>query len=156
MIVQDINQIDTLIEPDQILFSFDAPGWIVLFYASSAIILILLIYWLYKYYKNKYRRNAIALLKNLQNDAQQTAQQKVSFTHQLLKQICLSHYNRQELASLTGDEWLNFLNSKTRTPLFEQENFEKAQEGLFRKDIPMDVVETFISQSTNWIKKHVV
>lgn len=148
------SSLNTIIEPERIHFTFDAIGWTILAYSLVLIFAIVLICVIIKYRHNKYRRLAIKQLSFIHTNAS-SLQIKVSEANKLIKRISILKYGRQQVAMLTDEEWLAFLN--TKTPVFQKETFLQTQVGLFDESIlDKKLVNTFISQTKNWINKHVV
>ena len=97
-----------------------APGW----YFLIGLFLIALAWLSYRslqrWIKNRYRRAALTELQLLADDTQ-SAEKRDSSLRQLpalLKRTALSAYPRNQVASLSGDDWYGFLNSQVRKPAF--------------------------------------
>ncbi|WP_439184849.1 DUF4381 domain-containing protein [Carboxylicivirga taeanensis] len=149
--------ITTIIEPEAIAFSFDAIGWKVLLLLVLAALIMTLIWMTIRYRKDKYRREALALLAAISNNHSTSLQKKAVQVHTLLKQICLTKYSRQEVASLEGDKWASYLNSRIKKPCYSVQDIKCIQLGLFKANsLDAQTVERYINQSKTWIKKHVV
>ncbi|WP_419419667.1 DUF4381 domain-containing protein [Legionella sp. D16C41] len=93
-----------------------APGWYILI-GLIIIIVSLLITIAYRYYKyGRAKRQAYQLLAKyeqdyLQNSDTSTTCAKVS---ELLRRVALAYFPRQEVASLQGEAWINFLNNSSK------------------------------------------
>jgi hypothetical protein len=87
-----------------------APGWIIV----SAALIMVLGWWLIRvirhWQSNSYRREALVLLGKM-DDAQ-------TELPTLIKRVALSAYPRERVASLTGEEWLAFLDQTGHTDAF--------------------------------------
>ena len=97
-----------------------APGW----YFLIGLLLIALAWLSYRslqrWNKNRYRREALTELQLLAGDTQ-NAEKRDSNLRQLpvlLKRTALSAYPRNQVASLSGDDWYGFLNSQVKEPAF--------------------------------------
>lgn len=101
----DLNDI---ILPTEFETALPALGWWLL--AGFMIVLLLLALFIaWRYWRlNQPRREAMAQLK----------QAELSFAelNLLLKRLALSYYPRQQVASLSGEAWLAFLDSKVKVP----------------------------------------
>lgn len=149
--------LNTLIEPQAIAFSFDAIGWRALLLSVLAALIISIILMVIRYRKNKYRREALTLLVTIANDSSTPLQKKAAQVHTLLKQICLMKYARHEVASLEGDAWASYLNTRVKKPCYSVQNMQIIQQGLFKPNsLNASILDCFINQSKTWIKKHVV
>lgn len=90
-----------------------APGWMIL---SASVLLLLLgiIYGFALYYRHRQaKRQALRLLQTYQQEyfngvSSQMISVKVS---ELLRRVALVYYPREQVASLQGEAWLDFLNT---------------------------------------------
>ena len=75
-----------------------------------------------RYRRNSYRREALALLQQIESGLQpaQTRDFALAEMSMLLKRTALSAYPREEVAELTGEEWLAFLDHSGNTHDFSQ------------------------------------
>jgi hypothetical protein len=101
-----------------------ASGW----YVLLGLLLIILIWYIYTWIKhrihNRYRRTALHQLQVLTQEISKSGKRD-SVLRQipiLLKRTALTAYPRRQLASLTGKNWHEFLNSKVGTPSFTESN----------------------------------
>jgi hypothetical protein len=87
-----------------------APGWLVV----GASVVVILGWWLIRairyWQSNSYRREALALLDKVDGSEAELAT--------LIKRVALSAYPRERVASLTGEQWLVFLNRTGSTDAF--------------------------------------
>lgn len=149
---QDLGPI---IEPDPILFSFDATGWSILFFLMLVLLIILLVKGIKHYNKSAYRRNAIQKIVDLNQNGQQ-----LDLEHQflevliILKITALKAYGRKEVAPLYGKNWLMFLESKGKNTPFGK--FESLINSVTYKTGKVEAKElndlTIISKK--WIQTH--
>ena len=132
-----------------------APGWWIL--ALLALLgLIVLAAWLFlKWRANRYRREALRELDDIERRWQQDHDDHAYLQHLqiLLKRVALTTFPREEVASLTGEAWLQFLDRSTNTHDFSIGETEILIDGNYRADVTFDVqtVHKFASQ---WIKSH--
>ena len=100
--------------PEPVSWWPPAPGWWLLLALSIA--LVATGWWLLARYRR--RRVLRQLQQELQHIREGYLQDKdaavLGRLSVLLRRACLSFYPRHEVASLTGDDWLGFLNSRTR------------------------------------------
>lgn len=99
-----------------------ATGWYVVFG-----LLLIAVAWfgyrsLQRWKNNRYRRTALQELQLLADSAQNTdvPDAVVKQVPILLKRTALSAYPRSDVASLTGEDWHRFLDSKLDRPLFNE------------------------------------
>ncbi|EIJ44057.1 hypothetical protein BegalDRAFT_3236 [Beggiatoa alba B18LD] len=96
--------------PEPISWFPPALGWWVLF--GFIIVAIIAGFWWWQYYRSQYlQRFVLQALESVATQYQQTqdTQQLVIALSRLLRRVCLSYYPRQQVAGLTGDAWLQFL-----------------------------------------------
>ncbi len=149
--------IGALMEPDPIKFGFGAPGWYILL---GLLLLLLLIYGVIsyiKYQRNRYRREAIEILLNLELSTDRTSY-FITRVAAVLKRVAISSYCRMEVGALTGKEWLVYLDRKNSGMQVLAENPRiLLTEQLYQssaKQATVKDLEELRSTSVQWIKKH--
>ncbi|TRX72119.1 DUF4381 domain-containing protein [Carboxylicivirga sp. M1479] len=150
------NKIGELMEPAPIPFTLAAPGWISLLLLVLFIIACLLFYKLYQYKKNKYRRIAIKEL-NALNLEQSPFNKNIYTTVSVLKRVALGAYGRKGAVLDNGTEFMNYLNSKTKTKAFSKDAELFFTKYLYIEDdrkIPLQNLKQFHAESINWINNH--
>jgi hypothetical protein len=92
-----------------------APGW----YIAGGILALLLLWRAYVYWqasrRNRYRRAALKELSVIRTQGDAAAMRRLPL---LLKRTALSAWPREEVASLSGPAWHDFLDRTARTKLF--------------------------------------
>lgn len=97
-----------------------AVGW----YFLIALMLLVLVWfsyqWLHGWVKNRYRRAALRELQVLEVQIHKAEERDANLRQIpiLLKRAALSVYPRSQVASLSGEDWFNFLNSTVSNPAF--------------------------------------
>jgi len=104
-------------EPAAIVFWPMAPGWWLLIFLLVAS-LIGVYYWK-KHRKPPYKKLAQTALKQLHNEYELNGDEKmfIQSLSTLIRRIALAVYGRQ-VSSLTGNQWLKFLNETGNTDAF--------------------------------------
>nr|WP_086939546.1 DUF4381 domain-containing protein [Thaumasiovibrio occultus] len=69
--------------------------------------------WVRHYQKNRYRHEALQLLKQL------SSQPNMVELNRLLRRVALSAFSRPQVANLTGKVWLDWLDSQLASPQFQ-------------------------------------
>ena len=127
-----------------------APGW----YVIGAIGLVLLGVGLWTAFdrrrRNRYRREA---LRELDRTVHGPHAGRVIAIAELLKRVALAAYPRDQVASLTGDEWLQFLDATGRTDAFTNGAGRVLGDALYRTEAPVDVPE-LVDAVRHWIRHH--
>lgn len=105
------------------------------------------------WYRNRYRREAMARMTQLQ-----TAQHGNGLTgeiNKLLKLAAMAAYSREEVASLSGDDWVKFLNKCCGPEVFSAEQGRLLAEGVYRAEPPAAADgQLLIEASLRWLQNH--
>ncbi len=152
-----IPSLGQFIEPAPVSFRPDAPGWYVVAALVGLFILLIGLWFVFRYYKNRYRREAV---KHVEHEEQRLIGAKkytelIYIINALMKKITMVQHGREQTASLQGSEWLTFLNEQCRKPVFEV-NDEQLLARLYLADNLPEEGETvaFVNKAKQWIKQH--
>lgn len=102
---QLMAEIEPISEPAAISMWPQGPGWSVLFICLIIVAAIVFGLFKYKQFKQRHRRYAINQINALGDNASPL---EIS---SILKRCALNDFERKNIASLTGTDWVNFLNS---------------------------------------------
>lgn len=108
------NLRDIVVPPDVSLWP-PAPGWWIVGAAIVAAAAVLMVMAAVRYRRNAYRRAALDELANVEHLPAGEAAQRVTA---VLKRAALVAYPRTEVAELSGEAWLGFLDRTGRTDAF--------------------------------------
>lgn len=135
--------------PDAISWWPMAPGWWLLIVLSMAIVFAL-IWWLRRRLADP-RRFALAELESIQQRFQQDEDKTVliNYCNQLLKRTALTLFPRQDVAALSGDDWLAFLLENSRG--CQPQSMQCLAEGPYRAHTDYDTT-ALISACRQWLK----
>ena len=136
-------------------------GWAIL----AAIILIFLVVWTIQFYrhwqKNRYRRAALKRHQKLAEAAKkpQTKANALKELPLLLKQTALAIYPREQVAQLSGEKWLDFLDSTYQGTLFTHDQGQLLTQLAYQpaesvNQLSPETVIDLINLTHNWIAKH--
>lgn len=133
-----------------------APGWWVL----MAIVITLLAagaWWLYRYRKLAFRREALQLLQELELQQQQkkTDANTLAFIDDisaLLKRVAITAHGREQVANKSGDAWLQFLDATGKTKGFTQGPGRSLGATRFQPTITVDK-PALIALCREWIQQ---
>jgi hypothetical protein len=105
-----LENLHDLVMPVPVSWWPPAPGWFIV----SAVLVMVLGWWLIRaiqqWQSNSYRREALVLLGKIDGSG---AELPI-----LIKRVALSAYPRERVASLTGEQWLAFLDQTGHTDAF--------------------------------------
>jgi hypothetical protein len=105
-----LENLHDLVMPVPVPWWPPAPGWVIV----SAVLVMVLGWWLVRaiqhWQSNSYRREALVLLGKIDGSE---AELPI-----LIKRVALSAYPRERVASLTGEQWLAFLDQTGHTDVF--------------------------------------
>ena len=120
-----IHGIDEIILPDAISYWPTAPGWQVLGVLVGIVVIIRAIQRAKHWWRNRYRREALRQLDQVQKQAGKQLQDVVAVLPHFIKVTALHAYPRQEVAALNGKPWLSFLDAHYSGPAFSEGIGEK-------------------------------
>ena len=153
---KSIDQLAPIIPPETVSFWPPQPGWYVVLFLLI-LVLAYLGYRIWKYRrKNAYRKAAMVRLEKLRTE--NMGKDAIIMVNQLLKATAIAGFDRNEVASLHGDEWLEFLDRSAYMNSFMNEPGRLLANSSF---IDMRTVEFKESDqrkifeiSQKWIKDH--
>jgi len=136
-----------IIEPGAISLWPLAPGWWVVIGIVLALSGLLVWRALDKYRRNAYRRAAISELATINND--------LARLPALLKRTALGAFPRTQVASLSGEEWLRFLDSSGSTTNFtDGPGREIVALAYTANALPEDQQLALLACAEQWIRGH--
>ena len=133
-----------------------APGWFLLAGLVLAAV-VALAWWLVRRWQtNRYRREAMEELESLRNQYQREADaaQYLAAYSALLKRIALTRYPRGQVAHLTGEAWVDFLDKAGDTDEFSMGAGQVLVDANYRPvqaDIDVDALHDL---AKHWIRRH--
>jgi len=101
-----LDRLQDIVTPPPVPWWPPAPGWYVLGALLFILLALGLVVWLQRYRANAYRREALRELDALE------AKRQWPELPVLLKRVALTAFPRAEVASLTGDSWIAWLNQR--------------------------------------------
>ena len=153
-----IHGIDEIILPEAISWWPSAPGWNVLAVIVFAWLMLRAIRWAKRWWSNRYRRQALQQLEQLQQQPGKQLQDVVSVLPYYIKVTALQAYPRQDVASLSGNDWLAFLDAQYSGPSFSEGLGKKLLDVAYLPHEQWQLNEeesyTLINMSRRWIAQH--
>lgn len=145
----NLSRLHDLVELPPIVWWPPAPGWDV----AGILLLVLLLWSLYRWAvwwrKNAYRREALKLLKALPVDTSSLPK-----LDELLKRVALSAYPREQVASLNGVAWLEFLDRAANSKEFMKGAGRVLGEAAYVSENSQADVRPVMTVAENWIRQH--
>ena len=139
-----------------------ASGWYILF----GLLLTGLVWFSYRtlkrWIRNRYRRAALLELQVLSGRLQNNAERDSCLRQIpiLLKRTALSVYPRSEVASLSGKDWYQYLNSKLKSPVFTQDTAGMLETITYSfgdlSSVETHATTKLLDASRYWLKHHMV
>ena len=128
-------------------------GW----YLLAVLILLWLSWWCFRSYKryqaNQYRRDGLINLERMRIDGHLLVK-----LPQLLRYSALQSAPRQNVASLSGAQWIDWLNESANDELFtisdDQLMQQLAYQPEYQQQISQARIDRLIDASQKWMKSH--
>lgn len=156
-----LDQLKDIHLPAPILTWPWAPGWWLLLSLALLAIAAAVVFLLRYLDKNRYRGVALNQLKIIDRKLMQETHlctATLAELSQLLRRCALHHYGNQEVASLSGDEWLQFLESKVPDLGFSGATALLLTDAVYQHPNNLQASEqeipALINMSRQWIRAH--
>ena len=148
-----IQGIAEVVAPEPVSWVPVTLGWRVL----AAAILLWVFYRGYRRYRawqrDRYRRVALSELDRLRELQPAIALAQIA---RILKSTALAAFPRTEVAGLSGERWLDWLQSTTDTPVFSERSRELLIDSQYcaAPDIDADALRLLARDCEAWIRQH--
>ncbi len=153
-----IHGIDEIVLPDAVSWWPSAPGWQALGVIAFLWLCYLAVRWVKRWWRDRYRREALRQLDQIQKKAGSSLNAIIATLPHYIKVAALQAYPRHDVASLTGDEWLAFLDAHYSGPAFSNGVGEKLLSIAYLPQEQWQMTDeesrTLIRMSRQWIKSH--
>ena len=139
--------------PDPVGLWPPAPGWWLLAMLLLACLLVSVLLVRKKIRRNRYRRLALAELER--HDWQQLSpSEALQQANQLLKQTALAAPFASDVAGLSGDNWLAFLDQSGNTLEFSEGVGRLLKDGPYQPGLADVDKDALLKLTRQWIKQH--
>lgn len=138
----DLNRLRDIVMPDPATWWPLAPGWLVLSAVVLAVGTWLTVRAVRNYRANAFRRAALHLLESSTSDAEISA---------LLKRTAMVIAGRDEVASLSGESWCDWLSARGERPMADDER-AAIMGGIY--DESRSHSSSLKAYAASWIKGH--
>jgi hypothetical protein len=151
-----IRGIVEILPPEQVSWLPTTIGWRLV----ALLLAVLATRWSWRrwqrWLRNRYRTVAVAELEAILA-APASSQQKLASISRLLKATALQAYPRTEVASLSGAEWIKWLNACGNGSVFPRESTRLLAEAVYLRSttIADSGLKDLAAASRRWIKQHV-
>lgn len=146
-----LENLHDIVMPKAVPWWPPAPGWYVLSAVAAGLAIYFAIRAILCYRRNAYRREAIAMLLIASADTSSLT----SEVAELLKRTALSAFPREQVASLTGEGWLAFLDRTGATKDFSQGPGRFLGGGQYGVDaLSESESAALMSVAGSWIRNH--
>ncbi len=129
-----------------------APGWYVLIIVGL-ILIAAIIYFSAKAWRQQQRRRSILMeINNYCDHYAENPSLALEKISALIRRIALARFDRGEVASLTGDNWLQFLDRTGKTQQFTQGIGQHLANAPYQRQIDLNIkaLQVLLQQ---WIKR---
>ncbi len=126
-------------------------AWWLLIVMCIVVVFALIVFYRRHQKKWAYRQEALSLLKAYKKNNNNT---DIAIKYlECLKRTAISAYPNQDIDSLYGDAWLNFLNQQTPKPLFNGELADFILHAQYKKKVTVE--NEYLCKAVEcWIKYH--
>lgn len=132
-----------------------APGWWLLALLLCVALVAACVWLIKRWRRSRYRREAAAELRLLLETWQENGDDRayLESVQRLLKRIALTTFPRENVASLTGEAWVQFLDRSASSHDFSIGASEVLIEGNYTAQVSLDV-PSFHMEVQRWIRRH--
>jgi hypothetical protein len=155
-----LEQLKDIAVPAPVSWMPQTWGWGVVAFLLLCLIAAFSFWALRRYQANAYRRQALVELRAIERriQAPETRRQAIDDLSELLKRVALAAWRREDVAALSGADWVYFLEKhaeagtvRSLKPLLETYEYSN-HPGL--GGVPDTVFDDFISSARSWIGRH--
>ncbi len=138
--------------PDVTLWWPLAPGWWLLIVGLPLVIIGLIYLRRWLRHQSAKKRSLIEFRQIVQNfEDHQDSALLISRLSTLLRRILITYQGRDQVASITGDRWIDELNKLVVRRCFGDEQERLLSQGQFQRNIDFDY-QSLVSSCERWIK----
>lgn len=99
-----------------------------------------------------YKRQALEMFRSIRQSEATNSVQQLRDISQLLRRVALSYLPRQQVASLTGQEWIAQLNQLVSETIFDEEDTTLISQASYRPQVDFDR-GALLDRCEQWIKR---
>ena len=147
----DLRDIHAAAAPD---FWPPAPGWWVLAVLLIVALTMTALWLLRRYRLHRQKRQIMDEIESLSNCCNDNSEEFTARLSMLLRRIALRRYSRGQVASLTGTDWLRFLDDSGGDGDFEHGVGQILEVGPYRPQPPEQPREALLALARRWAKQN--
>lgn len=140
-----------LVRPEPVVWTPQTIGWAVIIVWALTVVVILLWHSVQRWRRNRYRREALLALSELEGQKGLDTQAVASAIATILKRTALAAYGRPQVADLYGQEWADFLCESAANDAIVRQHAVAISNAAYAKEA--DGAELMIPVR-RWIKVH--
>ncbi len=160
--ISGLEKLHEIVLPDPVSWRPQTVGWYVVF----GLIGVLIAWWVYgrfrRYRENRYRRFALSELAVIEGELQQPEKRAKALAEipVLLKRTALAAFPRSDVAALSGEKWLAFLDKTMGGKGFTEDEGRLLPELAYApvpriSKLPDETIGKLLQIVRRWIKRHV-
>jgi len=142
-------QLEALYEPPSVPFTFETVGWEIVGLLLVLILVVAAAFWVRRYIRNRYRREALKQLKQYQAGSWQVEQ-----VYLVLKQSAIHAYGRTTAGKLYGSDWLKFLEDSGKDVQLLKYEPELSAAIYRNQSLSSETARNFLENAKTWIITH--
>lgn len=132
-----------------------APGWWVVAVLLLAVLIPSLLWLRRRYLARRFRRQVMLELENITNSYKDKSMDGfVAETGVWLRRVALYRYPQEQVASLTGSAWLEFLDATGGAGEFRNGVGQVLETGPYRSQVPNVAVDSLLALVRSWGQKN--
>ena len=136
-----------IVPPEPLSWLPQTRGWWVLLFWLVAVVILGSVKWVQKRRRNRYRREALGLIEQVDPNAEGAATAIAG----IVKRTALAVFPRKDVASLYGDEWARFLVKSCNGDKKVADSAELIAQAAYRSGIDASQI---VSPAKRWIRVH--
>lgn len=128
-----------------------APGWwVVAALLITALGALALLAWR-RHQQRGYLRDALVQIQALPLHKSLSPAEQLRRANDILKRCAITAYPQCDVAPLSGESWLAFLNQYSDSPLFEDSDYWLS--AWYKHEVPSEISRAFIARAETWLKQ---
>jgi hypothetical protein len=155
-----LDRLHDIVAPRAVAWWPPAPGWYWLLGGAVVLFCVLAVRALIRWQHNRYRREALAELSGQEVALRDPVRRIITLpaVAELLKRTAVTAYPREEVATLTGAPWFEFLDRTERASLFMRGDGAILERSAYDPRTAVDIDDRktaeLVSEVRYWIKHH--